>query len=298
MTESLLTRVKTKMFLHSRRKVLHMLDGQYASMLRGRSMDFDDLREYVPGDEIKDIDWNATARSGGTMPLVKRYVAERKHRVLFVADRGRNLRARAEGGGEKRELAITAIGVLGYLALRHGDEVGLVTGDERGVIQLPFRGTTNALERALRTVHDAPSIDGPRSDLAALLERVRRTVSRKLFLVVVADEVTWSDHLSALVRRLAAQHEFIWLQLADADPRMSDDDGRRTFDVADGWSMPSFIADDPDIAREYDYASAKRQLDMADVFDRSAVSFTRVGADDDVIPALLRLLKERSHVHH
>lgn len=298
MTESLLTRVKSKMFLHSRRRVLHLLDGQYASMLRGRSMDFDDLREYVPGDEIKDIDWNATARSGGATPLVKRYVAERRHRVLFVADRGRNLRARAEGGDEKRELAITAIGVLGYLALRHGDEIGLVTGDERGVAQLPFRGSANALERALRTVYDAPSLDGPRSDLVSLLDRVRRTVSRKLFLVVVADDVTWSDTLSALVRRLAAQHEFIWLQLADADPRERDREGRSGYDVADGWSMPSFIADDPEIAREYEYADAKRRLEMADVFDRSAVSFTRVGTDDDVIPALLRLLKERSHVHH
>ena len=52
----LLSKVKSKMFLHARRRVLHMLDGQYSSHLRGRSMDFDDLREYVPGDEVRDID--------------------------------------------------------------------------------------------------------------------------------------------------------------------------------------------------------------------------------------------------
>ncbi|MGO2111496.1 MAG: DUF58 domain-containing protein [Pseudoclavibacter sp.] len=297
MTDSLLTRVKSKMFLHSRRRVLHLLDGQYASLLRGRSMDFDDLREYVAGDEIKDIDWKATARTGGR-PLVKRYVAERKHRMLFVVDRGRNLRARSAEGGEKRDVAITAMGVLGYLALRHGDEVGLITGDEDSITQLPFRGSQQSLERALHAVYDTTSIDGARSDLVALLERVRRTVGRKLFLVVIADELPWDDHLEALVRRLAAQHEFVWLQLGDADPRTRGENGERAFDVDSGWSMPSFIADDDRITREYDYARAKQQLRMEDVFDRSAVSFAHLDGDDHVIPGLLRLMKERSHVHH
>ena len=276
---------------------MHLLDGQYVSLLRGRSMDFDDLREYVPGDEVKDIDWKATARTGGT-PLVKRYVAERKHRVLFVTDRGRNLRAQAPSGEEKRELAVTAMGVLGYLAVRHGDEVGLVTGDEQGITQLPFRGSQRALERALRTVHDAGDLQGARSDLAGLLDRVRRTVSSKLFLVVVADEVPWDDHLEALVRRLAAQHEFVWLQVADADPRVRGGDGGGAYDVAGDWSMPRFLVDNRDIAREYDYARAKERLRMQDAFDRAAVSFTTLESSDDVVPALLRLLKERSHVHH
>lgn len=295
MTQSLLTRVKSKMFLHSRRKVLHLLDGQYTSLLRGRSMDFEDLREYVPGDEIKDIDWKATARAGGS-PLVKRYVAERKHRVLFVADRGRNLRAQSASGHEKREIAITAMGVLGFLALRHGDEVGLVTGDEHGVTQLPFRGSQQALERALHAVHDEASVDGARSDLKGLLERVRRTVSRKLFLVVIADELPWDDELEALTRRLAAQHEFIWLQLADADPRVRGDDGVGAYDVAGTWKMPSYLVDDPEIAREFEYTQAKTRLQMEDAFDRSAVSFARLEDDDSVIPDLLRMLKERSHV--
>lgn len=297
MTDSLLTRVKSKMFLRSRRKVLHLLDGQYASLLRGRSMDFDDLREYVPGDEVKDIDWKATARTGGA-PLVKRYVAERKHRMLFVADRGRNLRAHAAGGGEKRDVAIAAIGVLGYLALRHGDEVGLITGDAEGVTQLPFRSSQYALERALHTVYDASAVDGARSDLVALLERVRRTVSRKLFLVVIADELPWDDRLEAIVRRLAAQHELIWLQLGDADPRVRGERGQRAFDVDGGWSMPSFLSSDPVIDREYEYERAKLRLRMEDVLDRSAASHARIESEDEVIPALLRLVKERSHVRH
>ena len=63
-----------------------LLEGEYGSIHTGRSMDFDDLREYVPGDDIKDLDWKATARTG--RPLIKRYVATRQHAVLLVVDTG------------------------------------------------------------------------------------------------------------------------------------------------------------------------------------------------------------------
>lgn len=241
MTGSLITRVKTKMFLHTRRRVLHLLDGQYASLLRGRSMDFDDLRAYVPGDEVKDIDWKATARTGGA-PLVRRYVAERRHRVLFVVDRGRNLLARTPDGERKLDLAIMTVGVLGSIALRHGDEVALVAGDEDGVTQFPFRGSERALEQMLRTVADTPSLTGPQSDLVALLERVRSTVRGRLFLVVLADEVEWNDELAVLVRRLAAQHELVWVELPDADPQAIGPGGERAVDVAGTWHMPGFLS--------------------------------------------------------
>lgn len=297
MSGTLVTRVKTKMFLHTRRRVLHLLDGQYASLLRGRSMDFDDLREYVPGDEVKDIDWKATARTGGA-PLVKRYVAERKHRVLFVVDRGRNLVAHTPSGEVKRDLAIMTVGVLGSIALRHGDEVGIVAGDASGVEQTPFRGSERALESVLRVVNGAPSLDGPVSDLEGLLERVRTTVRGRVFLVVVADECEWTPRLESLVRRLAAQHELVWIELPDADPQVQGPDGARAAEVAGGWRMPEVLRDDPRVRDAFEYERRKRAFAMEDAFDRSAVSLARIPTEDDVIPELLRMMKTRSHVHH
>ena len=72
---SLLVKVKAKMTLHAHEKVRGLLEGQYGSVFKGRSLDFDDLREYLPGDDIKDIDWRATARSVSTR--IRRYVAVR-----------------------------------------------------------------------------------------------------------------------------------------------------------------------------------------------------------------------------
>lgn len=292
---ALLTRVKSKMHLRTRRRVLHLLDGQYRSLLRGRSMDFDDLREYTAGDEVKDIDWKASARAQST--LVKRYHAERRQRVLFVVDRGRNMAAVSSSGEAKRAIAALATGVLAFLAVRHGDEVGLLTGDADGIVQLPYRTSEAELERMLRAAHDPARLDGPASDLRALLERVRTTSVGRHFLVVIADEIEWDDRLAQLARRLAAQHELVWLEIPDADPIVRSPEGElRAFDVAGGWEMPSFLRDDAQLRAEYEYRERRRRLEMEEAFERAGISFARLESEDAVIPELLRMLKGRAHV--
>ena len=90
----LLTKIKTQLVIHSRRKVTGLLEGQYASLHAGRSLDFSDLRDYLPGDDVSDIDWKASARTGSL--LVKRYVADRKHTLFLLVDTGRELAALAD----------------------------------------------------------------------------------------------------------------------------------------------------------------------------------------------------------
>ena len=90
-----LTRVKARLSIHAHRKVRGLLEGEYAAIQIGRGIDFNDLREYVRGDDVKDIDWKASART--RMLLVKRYVAERKHTV-----RARRLDRPQHGRDERR----------------------------------------------------------------------------------------------------------------------------------------------------------------------------------------------------
>ena len=150
---SLLQRVKSKMAIFAHRKARGMLDGEYGSVFRGRSLDFDDLRAYVPGDEVRDIDWKASARHGS--PLIKRYVAVRRQTVLLIADTGRNMAAEARDGETKKDIAVMALGVVGYLAHRHGDVVGLVCGDANGTRTVPAKAGEAHLERLLREVDSA-----------------------------------------------------------------------------------------------------------------------------------------------
>ena len=112
------------MGIHAHRKTIELLEGEYSSIHHGRSHDFDDLREYAPGDEVKDIDWKATARS--TVPLIKRYIASRQHNIVFIVDTGRGMAAVAESGEPKKEIAIQAVGVPrlpGHASRRSGLDV-------------------------------------------------------------------------------------------------------------------------------------------------------------------------------
>ena len=148
---ALLTPVKSKLFIVAHRRTWGLLDGEYASVFRGRSLDYDDLREYVTGDEVRDIDWKATARHGS--PLVKRWVASRTQTVLFVVDTGRGMAAQTASGEAKSAVAITLVGMLGYLALRHGDLVSLVEGDSVATHGYAAQGREGHLERLLRVIH-------------------------------------------------------------------------------------------------------------------------------------------------
>ena len=98
-----------------------VLDGSYNSIYKGRSMNFDELREYVPGDDIKDIDWKATSRSQKV--LIRQYIAEKKHNIMLVMDANRRMLAETKTGENKGEVALMAGGTLGYMVTDNGDYV-------------------------------------------------------------------------------------------------------------------------------------------------------------------------------
>src|SRR5690625_1244827 len=135
----LLNRIKARMTIHAHRRTRRLLDGDYSSVFHGHSLDFDDLRDYIPGDEIRDIDWKATARH--TDPLVKRYVAHRRHILGLVVDTSRDFDAVTSAGADKRHLAILMAGMVGYLAVRHGDDVMLVHGNAERTTASPRKGS-------------------------------------------------------------------------------------------------------------------------------------------------------------
>lgn len=286
--DSLLVRIKSRMFIHAHRKALHLLDGEYGSLVTGRSMDFEDLRGYVAGDEVRDIDWKATARHGAT--LVRRYTALRRQTVYFVLDTGRNMAAHAADGERKSEVALFVVGVLGYLAVRHGDEVALLSGDAERTIRLPARSSEDHLERVLRSIDSAHSLDSPLSDLDRTLRLVARTVRQRAIVVVITDDARLGPDQTRLVRRLRAQHELVWVTVGDIDPlRLA---GATAVD--DGWRIPETLRMDRRLTAELTRSIEEDVAERQTTFDDLKVSHRRIGRIDDVVPSLLHLLKART----
>jgi len=288
----LLARAKSKLFISSRLRSAHPLDGAYASLVRGRSLDFEDLRAYETGDEVRDIDWRATARAGETM--VRRSHAERRHTVLFVVDSGSGMRALARDEGEKKELALLLVGALATLAVRHGDDVSLLLAEQGRVRRLVSRRSEGGIELLLRGLDAAiDSADDP-APRDALLRAVARTIRRRMIVVLVTDESPISAEAERELGRLRVQHDLLWLTLRDADPVLpaASADVRR--DARTGWAVPAFLHGDGEVVAELEAERTAADVRRAALLDRLAITHAAFDGQDTAVATLLRMLDARS----
>jgi len=288
---ALLPRVKTRLFIHANRRSTNRLEGEYAAITAGRSLDFDDLREYVPGDEVDDIDWKATARTGS--PLVKRYKQTRRQDVILAIDTGRGMAAASQGGSPKRDVAIQIAGALGYLSLRHGDAVGLVTQSGGRIHHRPVRASESYLELLLRTVEQQTHLDADPSDPFGLCSYLLRGIPNRSIVVVVGDDVEPAPDIDEALRALRERHELLWITVADLDLVDGDGTGRDILDVMNGLPIPTMLRNDQKLAAVYDRRTSDRIAAQHAYFRARGVSHCRITSIDDVVPTLLRLLQRR-----
>lgn len=284
---TLLPRVKSRMNFHARRLTRRLLDGDYASVYHGHSLDFDDLREYVPGDEIRDIDWKASARH--STPLVKRYVAHRRHALMLVVNTGVELDASSAGGELKRELAILMAGMAGYLAVRHGDDVSMVYGSAGGTGATDSAGSEAHLENILRTILHSRTLDA--GDINTQLSWVARNVSRRKLLFVISDAGVPAN--PKLVQRLSAQHDFMWVTLTDADLIAASHLGDlRGLGVGDDTNIPKSLLS-RELQAEYERQEEARQAEFEHAL--KTVSHVELSHTKDTLHELHRLMKRHAN---
>ncbi|MGV3713068.1 DUF58 domain-containing protein [Pseudolysinimonas sp.] len=288
----LLAQVKSRLFIASTLRSAHPLDGAYASLVRGRSLDFEDLRPYEAGDEVRDIDWRATARAGE--PMVRRSYAERRHTILFVVDSGLGMRALARDEGGKKELAILAVGALGILALRHGDDVLLLLSDHGRPRRVASRRSEGGLELLLRQLDAAIDDADDAAPRDALLRTVAQSFARRMIVVLVTDEQPITAAGERELRRLRVQHDLLWLTLRDADPVLPERSSGVRRDARTGWAVPEFLHGDGEVVAELEAERAAADERRAAVLDRLAITHAELDGRDTAVAALLRMLHGRS----
>lgn len=288
----LLAQVKSRLFIASTLRSAHPLDGAYASLVRGRSLDFEDLRPYEAGDEVRDIDWRATARAGE--PMVRRSYAERRHTILFVVDSGLGMRALARDEGGKKELAILAVGALGILALRHGDDVLLLLSDHGRPRRVASRRSEGGLELLLRQLDAAIDDADDAAPRDALLRAVAQSFARRMIVVLVTDEQPITAAGERELRRLRVQHDLLWLTLRDADPVLPERSSGVRRDARTGWAVPEFLHGVGEVVAELEAERAAADERRAAVLDRLAITHAELDGRDTAVASLLRMLHGRS----
>jgi uncharacterized protein (DUF58 family) len=206
--EDLLKKVRAIQIM-STRAVDASFAGQYESVFKGRGMQFDEVREYQPGDDIRDIDWNVTARTG--KPYIKRFVEEREMTILFAVD----LSASGDFGTVnkmKNELAAEFCAVLAFAAAKNNDKVGLVIFTDQIELYIPPK---KGSRHVLRVIRELLAFEMPKrkTDIPLALDYVARVLRKKATVFLVSDfiETSFKKPLGLLNRR----HDVIAVPVRD-----------------------------------------------------------------------------------
>jgi len=185
--------------IYTSRAVDASFAGQYESVFKGRGMQFDEVREYTPGDDIRTIDWNVTARTG--KPFIKRFVEEREMTVLFAVD----LSASGEFGTldkMKNELAAEFCAVLAFAAAKNNDKVGLLIFTDRIELFIPPKKGSRHVLRLIRELL-AFKMPKRKTDIPQALDYIARVIRKRAIVFLVSDfiESDFKKPLSLLNRR-------------------------------------------------------------------------------------------------
>src|SRR5258708_28816274 len=207
LTRELLSQVH-RLEIKTRRLVNEIFSGQYGSVFRGMGMEFAEVREYVPGDEIRWIDWNVTARMGH--PYVKKFVAEREMTVVLMVDGSASMRF-GTAAKWKSEVAAEVAAVLGFSAIRNNDKVGLCLFSDRiEKFVRPQKGRTHTLRLIRDILEFSPPKRATRLDDA--LRYLNQVVKRKAVVFLLSDFYTYNEKLLAVTNR---RHDLIALHILD-----------------------------------------------------------------------------------
>ncbi len=219
-----LTKISRDIVLYTSRKTSNILEGSFSSINRGKSLDFDDLREYVPGDDFHDIDWKSSSRADKL--LIRRYVALRKHNILFVMDTGAKMDADTSSGESKTELALLLFGTIAYLTGRQGADFAMMNDSAGGIRISPFRSDTNHLEHLMRKTGECMTEEGLVT-LPELLDTAASSLHRRMIIMVITDVAGLSEVTEPVLMRLSVNHDVNFFCLEDAYLT-----GQKVFDTA------------------------------------------------------------------
>jgi uncharacterized protein (DUF58 family) len=195
--------------IRARRAVEDLVGGEYHSVFRGTGLVFEEVREYQPGDDIRAIDWNVTARMGH--PFIKRYVEERELTVLLVMDLSGSTRFGTQLQ-QKREVAAELAAVLAFSAISNNDKVGLVAFTDRVERFVPpQKGARHALRLIRDVLFYQPVHQG--TSLRAALDYLNRVVHRRAIVFLFTDFL--DQEFERSFKRTARRHDLIAIRIVD-----------------------------------------------------------------------------------
>jgi uncharacterized protein (DUF58 family) len=273
--------------LRTRGLVNSLFTGEYRSVFKGQGMEFSEVREYQPGDEVRSIDWNVTARM--RKPYVKRYIEERELTVMLVVD----LSGSERFGTRKRfksELASELAAVLAMSAIRNNDRVGAVLFTDRIEHVVPPR---KGRRHALRLMRDLLAFEptGTGTDIVAAVDYAGKMLVHKAIIFLVSD--FQEADLEHPLKLLAQRHDVVAVTVDDPSEHELPDLGLARFVDPESGETLDVDTSDPDVRARFAEAVAEETAARKRLLRRLAIDEIPLHTDGGVVDPLIKFFRTR-----
>jgi uncharacterized protein (DUF58 family) len=273
--------------ISTNRAVNDVLAGEYQSVFKGRGMEFEEVREYLPGDEIRSIDWNVTARTG--RPYVKRFVEERELTILLMVD----LSASGTFGSirqTKNEVAAEICALLTFSAIKNNDKVGLVVfTDGIELFIPPKKGTSHVLRIIREVLCFKPR--GTKTNICQALDYLGRITTKRSVVFLISDFL--DSGFEKPMRVLSKRHDLIAVSLSDPREMRLPPVGLVELEDAESGERVLVDAGSPRVRKQYEQMNRQRADELRELLISMGVDQIEVSTDRDHARDLVRFFRAR-----
>lgn len=274
------------------RRLDGLLQGDYRTLFYGFGVDFADLREYQPQDDIRYIDWNVTARMD--TPYVRQYVEDREITGWFLLDLSPSVDFGAvQTQNEKRTMLVDFVTVIARLLTRHGNRVGAMMFGEKIQHTVPARGGRMQVLRLINDLLKQPRLShAPLTNLKVLFEGALNSIKRRSLIFIISDFISepgWEKPLSLLNQR----HEVLAIRLWDPREVELPDIGMVVMEDAETGEQLFVDTHDPKFRQRFFEVAKQREDALNQAFKRAGVDALSLSTDDDLVRAIVRFAKQR-----
>jgi len=285
-TREILHKIR-RLELRTRRLVESSFAGQYQSVFKGRGMNFEEVRPYSPGDEIRAIDWNVTARTGE--PYIKKFTEEREMTVMIVLD----VSASGNFGSveeSKRAIAAEVAAILAFSAIHNNDKVGLLLFSDRVELFIPPKKGRHHILRLIREMLFYKPV-GYGTDLNGALEYMNKLITRRAVVFVISDFFT--DDFTRPLTVSAKRHDMVAVPIVDPAEEALPDVGVILFEDPETGEQIEVDTSRRSITRGYADLAALRSKELASLFGSRGIDMVSLRTDQDYLPVLRSFFDRR-----
>ena len=279
--------IKAHISIASSKKTSSILEGTYKSIFRGKSMNFENLREYVMDDDIKDIDWRASARTGKL--LVKQFIAEKKHNVMLLMDTGLKMYGDTIELEEKREIATYVAGTIGYLASNNGDYVGMLYNNQDYVMFNQFKNDLYHLEYNLVNYHKL-SINDNNLGLNKSLEYLTKHFNKRMVIFVITDLSGMENINLKYLKELKVNSDILFINISDISINNSN-----LYDIENNNYIPKIFFKDEKMKKLEEQIKKEIYENQVNELKKINIDLVSIDSKNEIVEKVIELLERHKY---